>query len=392
VNGENVLLRDGCYLLNPQAYTSFLIGRWTTRMMTGHLNGTAPPDERWYRHLFEHMPICILIADVTEVPMTILEANRRAELVYGFAADELVGMPAAQLVPEDARPAILAVLRRVAQGETVTAETVSRRRDGTRFPVRWILTSDPGDQGHLIILVADISTENKRRSEMEAIDAERLRIAHEIHDGVVQSLAGLRFKSALWSHLADAAPPDMHAALDELQAVLAAAIDDLRRAIFALRPVDLEALGFFPALAQLVCDFGDQNRVAAGLEIVGPQETLPAAYELALFRMVQESLNNIGRHAGASQALVCLDLGPSGSVAVSVRDNGRGFDPGRLGPAVAGRGHFGLRQMRERIVDLGGTLDIHSAPGQGTELAIALPALADDIRTDRNGEPFRAGR
>ena len=117
----------------------------------------------------------------------------------------------------------------------------------------------------MIITVEDITAEKQRRSEAEAIDAERRRIAHEIHDGVAQSLAGLRFKSALWSHLADEAPPGMRAALDELEATLIAAIVDLRRAIFALRPVDLEALGFFPALAQLVSDFGDQNQLMARL-------------------------------------------------------------------------------------------------------------------------------
>ena len=127
----------------------------------------------------------------------------------------------------------------------------------------------------MIVTVEDITAEVQRRSEAEAIDAERRRIAHEIHDGVAQSLAGLRFKSALWHHLAEAAPPGMRAALDELQAVLNAAIVDLRRAIFALRPVDLEALGFFPALAQLVGDFGDQNQVVARLEISGPQEPCP---------------------------------------------------------------------------------------------------------------------
>ena len=149
----------------------------------------------------------------------------------------------------------------------------------------------------MIITVEDITAEVQRRSEAEAIDAERHRIAHEIHDGVAQSLAGLRFKSALWRHLADAAPPGMRAALEELQAVLSAAIVDLRRAIFALRPVDLDALGFYPALAQLVRDFGDHNQLAARLEIAGLQEALPEVVELPLYRIIQEGLSNVGQHA-----------------------------------------------------------------------------------------------
>jgi PAS domain S-box-containing protein len=344
--------------------------------------------EQRYRHLFEHMPICIFVADVTVTPATILEANRRAELVYGYTAAELVGMPADHLMPEGAMPAILTIVQQVRQGQTVTAETTNRRRDSTPFPARVIATPDPADDGHMIITIEDITAERQRRSEVEAIDAERHRIAHEIHDGVAQSLAGLRFKSALWSHLADMAPPGMRAALDELQAVLTAAIVDLRRAIFALRPVDLEALGFFPALAQLVGDFGDHSQLVARLAISGSQDALPAVYELPLFRIIQEGLNNIGQHARASSVLVRLTVDAAGGVAVSVRDDGCGFDPRQLGPADHA-GHFGLRQMRERILDLHGTLDIHSALGQGTELVITLPPAAREVNYAANQDPDR---
>jgi signal transduction histidine kinase len=231
----------------------------------------------------------------------------------------------------------------------------------------------------MIVAIKDITAENQRRSEVEAIDAERRRIAHEIHDGVAQSLAGLRFKSALWHHLAEEAPPGMRAALNELQTVLNDAIIDLRRAIFALRPVDLEAQGFFPALAQLVSDFGEPDQVTVVLEAPEPEVTLPAAYELPLFRIIQECLNNITRHAQASLARVQLAVDAAGGVTLSVSDNGRGFDPGQLGSADQAR-HFGLRQMRERILDLDGTLDIHSAAGQGTELVITLPPLVQEAK------------
>ena len=345
-------------------------------MVTNQPDNMRQASEQRYRHLFESVPLCILVADLTVTPATILEANRRAELDYGYTAAELLGMPVTHLTPDGARPTVLAILKRVQLGETVTAETASRHRDGTRFPVRVIAAPDPTDASHMILTVEDISAEMERRSEAEAIDAERRRIAHEIHDGVAQSLAGVRFKSALWQQQAGA-PSDMVAALAELHDVLTAAIVDLRRAIFALRPVDLDALGFFPALAQLVGDFGDHSQLAARLEVTGQPEALAAAYELPIFRVIQESLNNIGQHAGASSALVRLAVDAAGGVAVSVRDNGRGFDPRQLGPADQA-GHFGLRQMRERILELGGTLDIHSALGQGTELAITLPPVVKE--------------
>jgi PAS domain S-box-containing protein len=339
--------------------------------------------EQRYRHLFEHMPICIFLVNLTVTPATVLEANRRAELIYGYTAAELVGMPAEHLAPEEARPAVLTLLQQVRRGQTVTVETTHQRRDCTRFPVRVIAAPDPADEGRMIVTVEDISAEAQRRSEAEAIDTERHRIAHEIHDGVAQTLAGLRFKSALWQHLAEGAPPGMRAALDEMQTVLNAAIADLRRAIFALRPVGLESLGFFPALTQLVGDFGDQYQVAARLEIAGPQEALPVGYELPLYRIIQESLGNIGQHAHATSALVRLDVDAAGGVAVSVRDDGCSFDPGQLGPTDQA-GHFGLRQMRERVLDLHGALDIHSTLGQGTELVITLPAIARKVNNAQN--------
>jgi len=118
-------------------------------------------------------------------------------MVYGYAAVELVGMSATQLAPLDAWPAILATVRRVREGETVTAETTGQRRDGRRFPVRVIAAPDPTDASLMILTVEDISTVVERRSEADAITAERRRIAHEIHDSVAQSLAGIRFQSAL---------------------------------------------------------------------------------------------------------------------------------------------------------------------------------------------------
>lgn len=345
--------------------------------MTSQSDNGSQAGEQRYRHLFEHMPICIFVANLTATPPIVLEANRRAELVYGYTAAELVGMSAAQLVPEDARLTVLTIVQQVQQGQSITTETTNQRRDGTCFPVRVVAAPDPTDANRMIVTVEDITAEKQRRSEAEAIDAERRRIAHEIHDGVAQSLAGLRFKSALWSHLADEAPPSMRAALDEVQAALIAAIVDLRRAIFALRPVDLDALGFFPALAQQVSDFGDQNHLIARLEVAGPQDTLPAVYELPLFRVIQEGLNNIGQHAAASSALVRLTVDAAGGVVVSVRDDGCGFDPSQLGPTDQ-PGHFGLRQMRERILSRGGTMDIHSALGRGTELVISLPPVAKE--------------
>jgi len=338
--------------------------------------------ERHYHRLFEHLPICIFVVDRTVTPAVIIEANRRAELVYACPAAELARMPVTQLVPEESSSIAAAILQRVEQGETVTAEATHQRPNGTRFPARVTAALDPTVTGQIIVAVEDITIERERRSEAEAIDAERHRIAQDIHDGVTQTLGALRFKSALWSHLAEGAPSGMRAAIDELQAALGEVIVDLRRAIFALRPTELEALGFFPALDQRINAFSDDNQVAARFELTGSPSDLPADYELPLFRIIQEALSNIARHAAASSVVVSLSVDTLGQVVLSMRDNGRGFDPGQPGSAGQ-KGHFGLRQMRERVQSLKGRLEICSVTGQGTELMISLPPLARENRHDQ---------
>jgi PAS domain S-box-containing protein len=352
-------------------------------MVSNQTNSASQAGALRYRHLFMNMPICIFVVNLTVTPAVILEANRRAELIYGYATAELVGNPATLIVAEVSRASIQNIFQRVQQGETVTAEITNRHRDGSTFPVRVIAILDPTNHGHMVIIVEDITAERQRRNDAEAIETERLRIAHEIHDGVAQSLAGLRFKSALWHHLADGAPPEMHAALDEMQIVLTAAIEDIRRAIFGLRPLDMKSLGFFPALRKWVADFGDQNQMVIQLDMSGQSDSLPAVYELPLFRIIQEGLNNIYQHAQSSLVLVRLDVDAAGGVVLSLIDNGRGFDPDTVGTTEQSK-HFGLRQMNERILDLGGTLDIHSAIGQGTELRISLPQVTKEVNDTQN--------
>jgi PAS domain S-box-containing protein len=347
-------------------------GRRELNMLMNSASSESQLREQSYRHLFKHLPICLVVADLKVNPAIIVDVNRRTELVYGYTAAELIGSPAIRLVAEGSWVNVQKIFQQVKQNETETTEVTSRHRDGTTFPTRVSATLDPADSGHMFIAVEDITAERQRCSEAEAIDAERLRIAHEIHDGVAQNLAGLRLKSALWSHLADQAPPTMRTALIELQTVLSSTIADIRRAIFALRPLDLETLGFLPALTQFVANFGDQNQLSARLDVCGHPSSLPVSYELPLFRIIQEGLNNVNRHARASSVLVHLEIDVTGSVVVSVRDNGRGFCPDLVGMPDRSR-QFGLCQMRERIQGVGGSLDICSAIGQGTELYITLP-------------------
>lgn len=324
--------------------------------------------------LFEQAPLCMFFVEVASGVGVVREANSRAQLVYGYTASEFRGMPLARLAGSDTRPAVQAMVTQAQQGITFTDQTVHRRRDGTLFPVRINATSDPADRHCLIMIVEDTTAEQFRRSETHAIDAERRRMSHEIHDSVAQRLAALCMRSALWRRLADIATPGIDAAIKELQHELNAAIEDIRRAIFAVRPVDLKEIGFFPAVTKWVNGFSLQNKLNIQLSFTGPRERLPSVYELPLFRIIQESFSNILRHAGAKTARINLAIKNAGGVVLTVSDDGKGFDPTKVSPA--GRApHFGLPQMRERLLELSGTLDINSEVGRGTKLVINLPPI-----------------
>jgi len=205
------------------------------------------------------------------------------------------------------------------------------------------------------------------------IAEERSRIAREIHEGLAQNLAFLMLKVDLCSNLLDRDDERVRAELAAIKESLRENIHGVRRSIFALRPVELEKLGLFSALRNFVEEFAEQNSLSIQLSITGEHRSLPAKLEASIFRLVQEALNNVAKHAKARDCWVQLDLSSLEQIALSIRDDGQGFDVERLSEAVS-QGHLGLAQMREQVSSLNGAMDIHSASGHGTELTIIIPA------------------
>ncbi len=330
--------------------------------------------EERFRALFENAPLGVFEVDLSHAPPRILRANREAARIYGATAEELAAMSLDQLVVPGARVDVEHLLSGLWTGETVTVESIHRRRDGSEFPVRVSAARQRASRRGqtAIVIVEDITMERAWRSEEEAIAEERRRIAHEIHDGLAQDLVSLRMRARLWHQLVDEAPQQMHAEIDALRDLLRDDIREVRRAIFALRPVALDEAGFYPTLRQFAADFAAQNQVHVDLQVKGEEVHLPPFLEAVLFRIVQEALNNVARHAQASTVWIELNLEEAGVVQLTVRDDGVGFDPAILEQA-ARSGHLGLKQMRERVAGLKGTFSLRSAPGQGTEIYVTLP-------------------
>lgn len=206
------------------------------------------------------------------------------------------------------------------------------------------------------------------RAEELAINEERTRIAREIHDGIAQSLAFMALKLDLAERLLAKDQEAALKALAEVKETLRAQIREVRRSIFALRPIDLERYGFLESVRRYAQAFAEQAgfRVQLALpEGVG----LSQASELVLFRVLQEALTNAAKHGKPSRVEVeLLPLGERGARLV-VRDNGKGFQNAE----AQGLGGFGLTQMRERVEARGGRFQVRSEPGKGTEVVAEVP-------------------
>ncbi len=227
-------------------------------------------------------------------------------------------------------------------------------------------------------LVAERSVEIERlRYGMEARERERTRWAREIHDETVQGLGALRLKLANARDLHD--EQGLHEAVSDVLEGLGHEIEGLRHLITELRPAALDDLGLVPALQALA----RRAQAIDGLDVqteidLGPSdERLDAELESTIYRVVQEALTNVSRHAHATRAVVSVSAGsPGGAIRVAVTDDGRGLpDNGRpLGPRGDGlEGGFGLSGMRERAELVGGELELGPAPSGGTTVRLTVP-------------------
>jgi PAS domain S-box-containing protein len=326
-----------------------------------------------FAKLVEISPNGILVLDEAGL---IRMANQSLARMLGVESGAaLEGRPFSAFVAPAAGEACAAAWRKALAPDAPSAriETQLVQADGQSFPAELSLggiiwEGQPAAQ----MLIRDITIENSRRSEEAAIDEERRRIAHEIHDGLAQNLAALRVRAGLWHDLVDQNPAQMHAELDMLQDFLRENIRDVRRSIFALRPLSLEKWGFFPALRQFLAGFGEQNQLRVDLDVTGPESALPSELELVLFRIVQEAMNNVGKHARAQNVSLDLLLPATDDVILNIHDDGQGFESEALEKAVR-EGRVGLKQMRERVEQRRGTFAVQRGAGQGTTIHVTLP-------------------
>jgi signal transduction histidine kinase len=206
----------------------------------------------------------------------------------------------------------------------------------------------------------------------QAQEEERTRLARELHDDTVQALIALKQRAQMAHKAVGSDPGKAAARLDELEHLIDQELASVRRLISDLRPIYLEDLGFVPALEMLARQVEERHGLPVEVTITGETVRLAPDLELAAFRIVQQALDNVAAHAGASCAAVRVEFAVDG-LTLEVEDDGRGFTPPDQPADLARQGHFGLMGMRERAMLYGGALTIRSAPGQGTAVMVRLP-------------------
>jgi len=207
---------------------------------------------------------------------------------------------------------------------------------------------------------------------LEAQEAERKRIARELHDETAQTLSVLLANLDLLRQRIAADDRELHAGFVRVETLAKRALDETRALSHDLRPTILDDVGLVAALRWLAVEYENTYGTTAEVDVVGgAPAVLSAEMQVALFRIAQEALTNCGKHASAGSVRLALSF-PSDRARLTVEDDGRGFRPDRVRqPSREGR--LGLYGMRERAALLGGTLDVISQPGRGTSIVAEVP-------------------
>lgn len=208
---------------------------------------------------------------------------------------------------------------------------------------------------------------------IRAQEEERRRIARGIHDGPAQSLANLVLRAEYCEQLLDKRPELLKQELQSLKQFARNNLEDIRKIIFDLRPMDLDDLGLIPAIQRYATDFSVTHQIPVEVVVMGDQRRFSSAMEVALFRIVQEALTNIRKHARATQARIMIEITPL-NVTLIVKDNGIGFNVDEPPDHEC----FGLRGMKEWVAFLRGHIKIASQPGEGTTINVKIPVEGEE--------------
>jgi signal transduction histidine kinase len=216
------------------------------------------------------------------------------------------------------------------------------------------------------------------RAQRLAVQEERLRIARDIHDTVFQSLFGMGYTLDACARLLPDHPDQVRDELVNLKRLAESARSQLRESVLNLWPSELTAEVFVEDLRKYVNDYCHCEGLQLDVSVRGDFHLLPSGHRRGLYRIAQEALSNVARHAAASQAKASLDIS-SEQATLSVQDDGHGFSPEAAMARTRDREHFGLRSIHDRATSLGGDAKISSQPGEGTTVLVQVPIQGNHL-------------
>lgn len=342
--------------------------------------------------LLMHLPDAVIVTSGDRIGFV----NAAAQRLLGTAGPTLVGRPAAEVLPKGslaADRARLAALQAVTYPVPMMEEEVVRPDGGTRIVETTAILIEDDAEASIVSIMRDITDFKKTQNNLLEAHAdlqrllsardriqedERKRIARELHDDLQQSLSAIRIDIRM---AADRLGTDAEGAselLARIDSLALAAIGSTRRIVNDLRPQVLEEQDLVPALEALASQFSQRTGIACLFELNrGAIEALrlSTASTTCLYRVAQEALNNVIKHAHASAVRLQLLPSDEGRLVLRIVDNGRGIDmAGARSP-----GSFGLLGMRERVRAVGGALRIDSSPGKGTTVEVHVAASRTDL-------------
>lgn len=333
-----------------------------------------------------------------------IELNSAVETSFGHSRARLIGKSVLELVPPSFRAWFqngLANHFAGDKGPTLGSriEMPALRAKGGSFSAEFTITRIrlPGPP-MFTLYIRDITQRKRAEAELRSLpqriikaqEAERSRIAQELHDGINQLIASVKMRL----HKVEGSLPDLKPAAREILArcdrLLVKVLEENRRIAHNLRPTDLDNLGLAAACTSFCSEVQLRTNLQFQCRITSPGRRLPPGFELHLFRIVQEAINNIEKHARAK--LVRLQVRFLGDfVFLKIQDDGQGFDPKAVKAGKKMRHGLGLTNMRERALSLGGVYEIKSAPGQGTTITVRAPVATAQHGAHPKREPVLPG-
>jgi PAS domain S-box-containing protein len=317
----------------------------------------------------------------TDLEARVLTWNRGAEAIFGYTHAEMIGQPIHSLAPEEQKEEAHQLIAMVRRGDEIHRyETMSMTKAGAPIEIAlsaFALHDAHGEMCGMWTIVRDITDRKRAERRLQRLswrllrvqDEERRRIARDLHDSTAQALAALTMNlAALAREAKPLSEQRRKQLLNDSLALAEQATSELRTTSYLLHPPLLDESGLLAALNWLANGFSERSGIEVKVEIVGDIERQPCEVETALFRVVQESLHNVHRHSGSEVVLIRLRM-EGDDLVLEVRDRGNGV-PQQLGDAIG----VGISGMRERLLQLGGTLTIESN-NPGTAVIARVPNL-----------------